>query len=104
MVKVEVVLSVDDLENVLYCISGLEISILNFYEINSIGNNIQKPTIYRGVSQSSSYAQKTKLEILTSTDQVGELKGCIEKLIRDNSKIKPVEFYITQVNEVFQIP
>jgi len=104
MVKVEAILNIDDFEEVLICLSGLQISMLNFYEVNSIGNNIQKPTIYRGVSQSSSYAQKTKLEILTAPDQIVALKSCIQNLVRDNSKISPVEIYITQVNEVFQIP
>jgi len=104
MVKVEATISVDDVEEVLMCISGLEISMLNFYEVNSIGNDIKKPTIYRGVSQTSSYSQKTKLEILTTAEQVTALQGCIAKLIRDNSKIRPVEIYITPVNEVFQIP
>jgi len=104
MVKIEVILNKDHLEEVLRCISGVEISMLNFFEVNSIGNGIEQATIYRGVSHSSSYTLKTKLEILTGPDMVMEFKGCIEKLVKENTHLAPIEIFVTAINEFYQIP
>ena len=103
MIKIEVILNKDHLEDVLRCISDLEISMLNFYEVSSIGNHIEQATIYRGVSHSSSYTSKTKLEILTTSDKVLQFKACLENLVKDNGHLAPIEIFVSEINEAYQI-
>jgi len=103
MIKIELIINTDHLDEVLSCVSDLKISMLNFYEVNSIGNNIKKPTIYRGVTHSSSYTPKTKLEIITTEDMVLSIKGNIENSVNDNLRIAPIEIFVTEIKDTYQI-
>jgi len=103
MVKIEIIINKNHAEEILQCISGMEINMLNFYEVSSIGHHVEQPTIYRGVNHTSSYTTKTKLEILTDKAKVVELKACLESLAKENGELAPFEIFVSPIHEVYQI-
>ncbi|KEO73149.1 P-II family nitrogen regulator [Anditalea andensis] len=102
MVKIEIIINGDHIDDVLKSVSNLEINMLNFFEISSIGNPLDQTTVYRGVSHSKGYTSKIKIEILTSKEKISDLKTALSELVKNAPQLSPIEVFFTDIVEFSQ--
>lgn len=102
MVKIEAIIHVRHFEEILNCLNELEIFMVNYYDVSSLGEDIHNKTIYRGVSHSSSFTQKIKFEIFTTNDKAIDFKDRLKFNFKEQENELPIEFFIIDIKEAHQ--
>lgn len=77
MKKIEAIIRTSKFEDIHRCVAGLGVKFFTFYEVKGLGMEHPKMQTYRGVAYEPSYIPRTKIEIVTTDDQVEAIVNCI---------------------------